>query len=183
MEFSRQEYWSGLPFPTPEAQTHISCVSCIGRQILYHCTTWIKCGIAVDMWELLFTRLAKYSSIPRFLPFLMSEMNIEFCENLFWYLIIVFPLWPTDMINYVNRFLNIKWFLLLNHPWFPGIKSLWSWWITLWSKLNQVCWYFIQRVYINISKWYFSPSLAIVIRSYQQTRVNLTKEIRTHCIF
>ena len=92
MEFSRQEYWSGLPFPTPEAQTHISCVSCIGRQILHHCATWIKCGIVVDMQELLFTRLAKYSSIPRFLPFLMSEMNIEFCENLFWYLIIVFPL-------------------------------------------------------------------------------------------
>ena len=36
----------GLPFPTsrgsswPKNQTHISCISCIGRQILYHCATW-----------------------------------------------------------------------------------------------------------------------------------------------
>ena len=40
MEFSRQEYWSGLPFPTPGdlhdpgIEPAISCVSCIGRQIL-----------------------------------------------------------------------------------------------------------------------------------------------------
>ena len=43
MEFSRQEYWSGLPFPPPgesslpRDQTHVSC---IGRRLLYHCTTW-----------------------------------------------------------------------------------------------------------------------------------------------
>ena len=40
MGFPRQEYWSGLPFPTPgdapRDQTHMSCISCIGRQILYH---------------------------------------------------------------------------------------------------------------------------------------------------
>ena len=55
MGFPRQEYWSGLPFPSfaislpfsftkgsswPRDQTHISCVSCIGRQILYHWVTW-----------------------------------------------------------------------------------------------------------------------------------------------
>ena len=40
--FSRQEYWSGLPFPTPRGpspprdQTCVSCVSCVGRQDLYH---------------------------------------------------------------------------------------------------------------------------------------------------
>ena len=43
MGFSRQEYWNGLPFP-PQGDlpdgTHISSVSCIGRQILYHCVTW-----------------------------------------------------------------------------------------------------------------------------------------------
>ena len=85
-EFSRQEYWTGLPFPThqlngheleqtlghgegegsllccspwghkklditqglnnsnsrgsslPRDQIHVSCTSCIGRQIIYHCT-------------------------------------------------------------------------------------------------------------------------------------------------
>ena len=46
MEFSRQEYWSGFPFPTPgdlpdvRDRTRISYVSCIGRQILYHWATW-----------------------------------------------------------------------------------------------------------------------------------------------
>ena len=40
--FSRQEYWSGLPFPSPGESsrlrdwTHVSYVSCIGKQVLYH---------------------------------------------------------------------------------------------------------------------------------------------------
>ena len=46
MEFSRQEYWSGLPFPNPgdlpnpgiEPASH--CTSCTSRWVLYHCTTW-----------------------------------------------------------------------------------------------------------------------------------------------
>ena len=44
--FFRQEYWSRLPFPSPGdlpdagIEPCISCISCIGRQILYHCTTW-----------------------------------------------------------------------------------------------------------------------------------------------
>ena len=46
MEFSIQEYWSGLPLPTPGDlpgsgnQTCISCVSCIDQQIFYHCISW-----------------------------------------------------------------------------------------------------------------------------------------------
>ena len=46
MEFSRQDYWSQMPFPTlggssrSRNQTYISCASCIGRQILYFCATW-----------------------------------------------------------------------------------------------------------------------------------------------
>ena len=39
MRFSRQEYWSGLPFPLPgdlpRDRTHVSYVSCIGRWVLY----------------------------------------------------------------------------------------------------------------------------------------------------
>jgi len=40
MEFSRQEYWSGLPFPTPGdlpdpgIKRYVSCISRIDRQIL-----------------------------------------------------------------------------------------------------------------------------------------------------
>ena len=42
IQFSRQEYWSGLPFsppgalPNPGIEPMVSPVSCIGRQILYH---------------------------------------------------------------------------------------------------------------------------------------------------
>ena len=46
MEFSRKEYWSGLPFPTPgdlsdpgiEPVSPVS-LALVGR-FLYHCTTW-----------------------------------------------------------------------------------------------------------------------------------------------
>ena len=46
IEFSRQECCSGLPFPfsrgssQPTDRACISSFFCIGRQILYHCTTW-----------------------------------------------------------------------------------------------------------------------------------------------
>ena len=46
MEFSRQEYWRGLPFPSPGNLPHSGTetvslrISCVGRQILYHCATW-----------------------------------------------------------------------------------------------------------------------------------------------
>ena len=43
MAFSRQEYWNGFPFPTagdlPNSRDQ-SCVSCIGKWILYHWATW-----------------------------------------------------------------------------------------------------------------------------------------------
>ena len=42
---SMEEYWNGLPFPGPDDLSNpgtkpMSCVSCIGRQILYHCSIW-----------------------------------------------------------------------------------------------------------------------------------------------
>ena len=45
IEFCRQEYWNGLPFPSPgdlpdpgtEPESHISC---IGGWVLNHCSTW-----------------------------------------------------------------------------------------------------------------------------------------------
>ena len=45
VKFFRQEYCSGLPWPSPGDLTDsgtdpVSCVHCIGRQVLYHCTTW-----------------------------------------------------------------------------------------------------------------------------------------------
>ena len=45
MGFSKQEYWSGLPFPPPGDSPNPgikppSPVSPAGRQVLYHCATW-----------------------------------------------------------------------------------------------------------------------------------------------
>ena len=46
MRFSRQEYWNGLPFPSPGELSHAGIepkslyVSCIGRQIFTISTTW-----------------------------------------------------------------------------------------------------------------------------------------------
>ena len=44
MKFSQQEYWSGLPpgyLPSPPRdRTYVSCVSCIGRQLLCDWATW-----------------------------------------------------------------------------------------------------------------------------------------------
>ena len=45
--FSRQEYWSGLPFPTPGDLPQLrnrTQVSCIGRRILDHWATWEALG-------------------------------------------------------------------------------------------------------------------------------------------
>ena len=40
-EFSRQEYWSRLPLPSPGDLRYIqTCISCIGRRILYHWAIW-----------------------------------------------------------------------------------------------------------------------------------------------
>ena len=42
MGFPRQEYWSGLLIPPPPESPRPrdqTCFSCIGRKILYHCTT------------------------------------------------------------------------------------------------------------------------------------------------
>ena len=42
MRFSRQEYWTGLIFPTQGSNSclvHVY-VSCIGRWIPHHCATW-----------------------------------------------------------------------------------------------------------------------------------------------
>ena len=44
MEFSRQEYWSAISYSRgyswPRDWTYVSCMSCTGRWILYHCATW-----------------------------------------------------------------------------------------------------------------------------------------------
>ena len=53
MEFSTQEYWNGLPFPTPgnlPDWTWVFCVSCIGRWILYHWPHWAAPLVCVSVY-------------------------------------------------------------------------------------------------------------------------------------
>ena len=70
MGFSRQEYWSGLPFPPPRTfliqdLNFVSCISSTGKHILYHWATlearrgfvpciiwdWLLWGISLEPWE------------------------------------------------------------------------------------------------------------------------------------
>ena len=57
MGFSRKEYWSGLPFPTPKhlpdprIEPVSLCTSCNGRQFCYHCATW-EDATDVDSWTI-----------------------------------------------------------------------------------------------------------------------------------
>ena len=55
MGFSRQEYWSGLSFPSPgdlPRPRDLNCMSCIGRQILYHWAT--RKALCQNYWSLNF---------------------------------------------------------------------------------------------------------------------------------
>ena len=44
MGLSRQEYWSGLPFPSPRDLPNPGIDPCIGRRVLYHWATWEALG-------------------------------------------------------------------------------------------------------------------------------------------
>ena len=76
--FSWQEYWSRLPFHTPEASsrprdgTRISCVSCIGRWVIYHCTSWIS------MCEILCHPFVSSSYLP------LIRLLVTISLNLLW---------------------------------------------------------------------------------------------------
>ena len=66
--FSRQEYYSGLPFPPPEDELHISYTSCIGRWVLYHRASSEAPGGGIPdvcwaMWPQIQSPLAKADSL------------------------------------------------------------------------------------------------------------------------
>ena len=52
MKFSKQKHWSRVVISSsrgssqPRDQTRVSCGFCIGRQILYHWTTWVEKAMA-----------------------------------------------------------------------------------------------------------------------------------------
>jgi len=59
MGLSRQGYWSGCCFLlqghlSNSGMEHISCASCIGTQILYHCTIWKAQFFFLREWIIIF---------------------------------------------------------------------------------------------------------------------------------
>ena len=87
--FSRQEYWSELPFPPPGdlPDPGISCVSCIGRQVLYHSATWEAPLVAFQVFkqepllsELFYIQYCMHST---FLKYQVSsfEVGMYRCQN------------------------------------------------------------------------------------------------------
>ena len=63
IEFCRQEYWSGFPFPPPGGLPGglicISCFSGTGGQILYHWATWETLSLYKGIIFLLFNKSEK----------------------------------------------------------------------------------------------------------------------------
>ena len=69
MEFSRQEYWNGLPFSTPGDPPNPgiepgSPVSCNGRQILYDCASWCDYPLFMQVSRDLFKVIQLLNSEP-----------------------------------------------------------------------------------------------------------------------
>ena len=74
MEFSRKEYWSGLPLPSPRdlldlGTEHVSCISCIGKWILYHWATW-----EAPYYGVLLKQMARYLTPRLWLHFSVSSI-------------------------------------------------------------------------------------------------------------
>ena len=71
MGFSRQEYWSGLPFPPPGESSQPRDLLCLLRllQILYHSTTWEAWRVPFSLPNWMRPDWAPSPPIPRYSPF------------------------------------------------------------------------------------------------------------------
>ena len=93
----------------PRDQTHVSHVSCIGRQLLYHCTIW-----------LLFYRGSFFLVCWVFL----SWRGVTFCKHFLHQL-----RWSCGLSLFI---LLMQWtslidFCILKHPCIPEINLIWLW--------------------------------------------------------
>ena len=83
MEFPRQEYWSGLPFPPPghlprlRDWTRVFYVSCIGKWILYHWAIWEAPFSIYSYYKILTTFPVLYNIYPYSLS-IFADGNISF---------------------------------------------------------------------------------------------------------
>ena len=89
--FSRQEYWSGLPFPSPEDLPNPgikpkspACISCIGRQVLSHLShlgspgeRYCSCfWVTVSIFPIVFKICLHYSTRHHFLSIWYIPGNV-----------------------------------------------------------------------------------------------------------
>ena len=100
MKFFRQEYWSGLPWPPPadldSGTEPVSCVCWIGRQVLYHCTTWRPhiCMISYK-WDSLYAGYFFSFTVFSYFSFLLADFTH-------------LPFYPTSLSSPLTQVMLVK---------------------------------------------------------------------------
>ena len=108
MGFSRQEYWSGLPFPFPGIflTQRSDNISCPGRQILYHWASWEALIIPSRTNEYLKKKTTTYYVV-----------HCDFCK--------AFNKISPDNWWKSENFLNVAIILICSHIWLTLSNKLW----------------------------------------------------------
>ena len=172
MGFSRQEYWSGFPCPPPgisfwsRDQTHISCVSCIDRWVLYHKGHFRSPNVAISSVQSfshvqLFATpwiaarqaslfITNSQSSLKLMPIesVMLSSHLILCHPL----LLLPPIPPSITVSSNKSTLRMRWpkywsfsFSISSSDEHPGlISSGWTGWISLQSKG-------LSRVFSNIT--------------------------------
>ena len=94
MGFSKQEYWSGLPIlysrgsSQSRDRTHVSCVSCIGRRIPYHCATLLQmillqdpCAFTADLDP---AQSSQMNSVRKHQVSILAPLKANLLESIFY---------------------------------------------------------------------------------------------------
>ena len=134
--FSRQEYWSRLPFPPPGDQTPVSYSSCIGRQVLF------PPGKPMKYIYIIFFRffsLIGYYKILRIAPYVIQQVLVGLSLS---YSVYVNPN-LSILMNYEKfweKQIYIFSSVIFNH--FGGHRPLWdtmeSYGLYLWNNASWI---------------------------------------------
>ena len=96
MRFSRQQYWSGSPFPFPGDRPHASYFSCSAKQVLYHCCRSNSLDVKVISWRWFF-----------FLWFATCTLG--------WFPSLILLCWVVNLFEFINPKILKKLFNLLKN--------------------------------------------------------------------
>ena len=81
ISFSRRSSWS-------RDRTHVSCIFCIGRWILYHCTTWEACS---GMHQSVKSQQRLLGAFPKHSGVRGTSWRLIFCYELHLFSLSLFP--------------------------------------------------------------------------------------------